>query len=57
MRDTSEVNTNTEEGKLLLCAISLLTTVSKDMTPNDVLRELSLTSEMVLGDEWCRTIN
>lgn len=40
--DLNQINTETEEGKMLLAAIAKITTESQtDKTPNEVLEQLS----------------
>ena len=40
--DLNQINTKTEEGKMLLAAIAKITTESQtDKTPNDVLNQLN----------------
>jgi hypothetical protein len=48
IKDINEINTKTEEGKLLLAAMAIITTtIRTDKTPATVLKELqSLSEEM-----------
>jgi len=42
MKDIREINTKTEEGKMLLAAVAKITTESQtDKTPNEVIEQIN----------------
>ena len=51
IKEISDINTNTEEGKLLLMALSVITTTFEysDKTPDQVINELYKMNEVVHG--------
>jgi hypothetical protein len=51
IKEISNINTNTEEGKLLLMALSVITTTFEysDKTPDQVINELYEMHEVIHG--------
>ena len=51
IKEISDINTNTEEGKLLLMALSIITTTKgySDKTPYEVINELYEMHEVIHG--------
>jgi hypothetical protein len=49
IKEINDINTNTEEGKLFLMALSLITTTKgySDKTPDEVIKELYEMHEVI----------